>query len=73
VSVDPQQGDAHVDRTGHPAPPIVPEGEHNDLGEPERPGEYGRVGYGQAGRYTPLLLGIAIVVVVLVIGLLQVL
>jgi peroxiredoxin len=61
----------HVDRLGHPAPAIVPEGEHNDLGELDRFGEHGRIGYGRLGRYTPFLLALAIIAVLVAIGIHQ--
>lgn len=60
-----------TDETGFPAPPHVPTGGHNDLGEPEAFGEHGRVGYGRLGRYTPFLLALVIIAVLVAIGINQ--
>ena len=60
-----------TDETGYPAPPHVPAGTHNDLGEPEAPEEHGRVGYGRFGRYTPFGLALVIIIVLIVIGISQ--
>ncbi len=60
-----------VDRLGHPAPAIVPDGEHNDLGDLDRFGEHGRIGYGRLSRYTPFLLALAIIAVLVAIGIFQ--
>ena len=61
----------HVDQLGYPAPAMVPEGEHNDLGDLDRFGEHGRIGYGRLGRYTPFLLALAIIAVLIAIGIYQ--
>lgn len=57
-----------TDGTGFPAPPLVPAGSHNDLGEPDAPEEHGRVGYGRFGKYTPFGLAIVLIAVLIAIG-----
>lgn len=54
-----------------PAMSGIPEGEHNDLGEPDPPGAYGRIGYGRFGRYTPFGVAIVLIIILIVIGILQ--
>ena len=60
-----------TDETGYPAPPHVPAGAHNDLGEPESPEDHGRIGYGRLGRYTPFGLALLIIIVLIAIGISQ--
>lgn len=60
-----------TDETGFPAPPHVPAGSHNDLGEPDPPEEHGRVGYGRFGKYTPFGLALVIIAVLIAIGISQ--
>lgn len=63
-----------TNETGDPAPPHVPAGSHNDLGEPEAPDspeEHGRIGYGRLGKYTPFALALVIIVVLIAIGISQ--
>lgn len=60
-----------TDETGFPAPPHVPAGSHNDLGEPDPPEAHGRVGYGRFGKYTPFGLAVVIIAVLIAIGISQ--
>ncbi len=60
-----------TDETGYPAPPHVPAGAHNDLGQPDAPEEHGRVGYGRLGKYTPFGLALVIILVLVAIGISQ--
>lgn len=60
-----------TDETGYPAPPHVPAGSHNDLGEPDAPEEHGRIGYGRLGRYTPFGLALVIIIALIAIGISQ--
>ncbi len=60
-----------TDETGYPAPPHVPAGAHNDLGDPDAPEEHGRVGYGRLGKYTPFGLALVIIAVLVAIGISQ--
>ena len=60
-----------TDETGFPAPPHVPAGSRNDLGEPDPPEVHGRVGYGRFGKYTPFGLALVIIAVLIAIGISQ--
>ncbi len=60
-----------TDETGYPAPPHVPAGTHNDLGDPDAPEEHGRIGYGRLGRYTPFGLALVIIAILVAIGISQ--